>query len=136
GGTLQEVCKLSRQFDSIIPVKSNHERLAIDLSAPFLIQGNRWHYGCRSCSNLKNVDALHSLSQEDSWNATEIAKVLGIEPLRHVFLMQFTFDDETELLNAFLWNYSMNILGWNAVSNPTILQMEEKNKFAMNYLTL
>ncbi|XP_075455993.1 protection of telomeres protein 1 isoform X2 [Ascaphus truei] len=106
GGTLQEVCKLSRQFDSIIPVKSNHERLAIDLSAPFLIQGNRWHYGCRSCSNLKNVDALHSLSQEDSWNATEIAKVLGIEPLRHVFLMQFTFDDETELLNAFLWNYS------------------------------
>ncbi|KAM4676437.1 protection of telomeres protein 1 [Discoglossus pictus] len=106
GGTLQEMCNLSRQFDSIIPIKSSQERLAIDLSAPFLIQGNRWHYGCRSCSDLKDVKVLSSTSRKASWNANEIAKVLGIEPLRYVYLMQFTLEDETESLDAYLWNYS------------------------------
>ncbi|KAE8616006.1 hypothetical protein XENTR_v10008690 [Xenopus tropicalis] len=106
GGTLHEIYKLSRRFDSIIPVKAIQGNLEIDISVPFLIQGNRWHYGCNRCSKIKSTEMLQSLSQEISWNATEIAKVLGIQPLRYVFIMKFTFEDETGKLNAFLWNYS------------------------------
>ncbi|NP_001084422.1 protection of telomeres 1 L homeolog [Xenopus laevis] len=106
GGTLQEIYKLSKHFDSIIPVKAIQGNLEIDISIPFLIQGNRWHYGCTRCSKIKSTEMLRSLSQEISWNATEIAKVLGIQPLSHVFTLHFTFVDETGKLNAFLWNYS------------------------------
>nr|DBA31258.1 TPA: hypothetical protein GDO54_007135 [Pyxicephalus adspersus] len=74
GGTFKEFCKLSREFNSIIPVKANQADLELDLSTPFLIQGNRWHYGCRKCSSLKSIEALSSLPSDGSWNATEIAK--------------------------------------------------------------
>ncbi|XP_063783236.1 protection of telomeres protein 1 isoform X2 [Pseudophryne corroboree] len=107
GVTFKEICKLSRHFNSIILVKSNHEHLEIDLSTPFLIQGNRWHYGCSKCSNLKSLEALTSLSQEVDWNAKEIAKALGIEPLMHLFVMHFILQDETGSLNAYLWKHSL-----------------------------
>ncbi|XP_075065027.1 protection of telomeres protein 1 [Mixophyes fleayi] len=106
GGTFKEICKLSRHFDSIILVRSKKGHLEIDLSTPFLIQGNRWHYGCSKCSNLKPLEMLNSLSQEVDWNATEIAKALGIEPLMHLFVMHFTLEDGTGSLNAYLWKHS------------------------------
>ncbi|KAM8972997.1 protection of telomeres protein 1 [Pelodytes ibericus] len=106
GGTFLEIYKLSRHFGSIIPVKSNHEQLEIDLTCPFLIQGNRWHYGCRNCSNVKSLETLTSLSNGASWNDCEIARALGVKQLRHVFVMCLTLEDETGLLNAYLWNFS------------------------------
>lgn len=106
GGTFKEFCKLSREFNSIIPVTCNQANLELDLSAPFLVQGNRWHYGCRNCSSLKSIETLNSLTHEGSWNATEIAKALGIEPLTYVFLMNLTLEDETGSLNAYLWRHA------------------------------
>ncbi|XP_040199630.1 protection of telomeres protein 1 isoform X2 [Rana temporaria] len=103
GGTFKEFCKLSRKFNSIIPVTCNQANLELDLSAPFLVQGNIWHYGCRNCSSLKSIEALSSLTLEGSWNATEIAKALGIKPLTYVFVMNLTLEDETGSLNAYLW---------------------------------
>ncbi|KAM7177501.1 protection of telomeres protein 1 isoform 3-T4 [Macrochelys suwanniensis] len=107
GGTLKEIRKLSRRFKCIIPVRSTKEDLELlDLSAPFLLQGKIWHYGCKQCSNQKTIQSLSSLAEEEpSWEPTEIARVLGIEPLQYVFVMKFTLDDGTGALDAYLFDY-------------------------------
>lgn len=103
GGTLGEICKLASAFHSIIPVKSGPEDLELlDLSAPFLIQGKVHHYGCKQCSNLKPIQSLNSLASETSWIPSSVAEVLGIVPLQHVFVMTFTLDDGTGVLEAYL----------------------------------
>uniref|UniRef100_A0A8C6R699 Protection of telomeres protein 1 n=1 Tax=Nannospalax galili TaxID=1026970 RepID=A0A8C6R699_NANGA len=46
GGMLSELSKLSSKFHSVIPVQSGPEDLELlSLEAPFLIQGNVYHYG-------------------------------------------------------------------------------------------
>uniref|UniRef100_A0A8C8SSK9 Protection of telomeres protein 1 n=2 Tax=Pelusios castaneus TaxID=367368 RepID=A0A8C8SSK9_9SAUR len=108
GGMLKEIRKLSRRFKCIIPVKSTQEDLELlDLSAPFLLQGKIWHYGCKQCSNLKTIQSLSSLAAQEqpSWEPTEIAQALGIEPLQYVFVMKFTLDDGTGSLDAYLFDY-------------------------------
>ncbi|XP_029471519.1 protection of telomeres protein 1 isoform X2 [Rhinatrema bivittatum] len=104
---LHEVYRLSQRFGSVIPVisKGGHLSLA-DISAPYLIQGKRWYYGCKHCSNLKYMECLQSITKENFWKPTSIAKALGIEPLHHVLIMKFTLDDGTGCLDAYLWNNS------------------------------
>ncbi|XP_072197047.1 protection of telomeres protein 1 isoform X2 [Excalfactoria chinensis] len=108
GGTLKEIWKLTRRFKCVIPVKSKDDDLELlDLSAPFLLQGNIKYYGCKNCSNPKSIENLSSLAEkrEPSWEPTEIAQVLGIEPLQYVFVMKFTLVDGTGALNAYLFDY-------------------------------
>ncbi|XP_074840221.1 protection of telomeres protein 1 isoform X2 [Carettochelys insculpta] len=108
GGTLNEIRKLSRRFKCIMPVKSSKEDLELlDLAAPFLLQGKIWHYGCKHCSKQKTAQSLSSLAADEhpSWEPTEIARVLGIEPLQYVFIMKFTLDDGTGALDAYLFDY-------------------------------
>ncbi|XP_067420417.1 protection of telomeres protein 1 [Emydura macquarii macquarii] len=108
GGTLKEIRKLSKRFKCIIPVRATQEDLELlDLSSPFLLQGKIWHYGCKQCSNQKTIQSLSSLAAEEqpSWEPTEIAQVLGIEPLQYVFVMKFTLDDGTGSLDAYLFDY-------------------------------
>ncbi|XP_053409709.1 protection of telomeres protein 1 isoform X2 [Nycticebus coucang] len=103
GGTLSEICNLSNKFHSVIPVRSGHEDLELlDISAPFLVQGKVYHYGCKQCSNLRPIQNLNSLVDKTSWNPTSVAEVLGIVPLQYVFVMTFTLDDGTGVLEAFL----------------------------------
>uniref|UniRef100_A0A0P6JAP2 Protection of telomeres protein 1 n=2 Tax=Heterocephalus glaber TaxID=10181 RepID=A0A0P6JAP2_HETGA len=103
GGTVGEICKLSSEFHSIIPVKSGPKDLELlDLSVPFLVQGRLYHYGCKQCSSLKPVQNLNSLVGETSWIPSSVAEVLGIVPLQHVFVMTFTLDDGTGVLEAYL----------------------------------
>ncbi|XP_027738505.1 protection of telomeres protein 1 isoform X4 [Empidonax traillii] len=46
GGTSKEVWKLSKRFKCVIPVRSTEDDLELlDLSAPFLLQGNVKYYG-------------------------------------------------------------------------------------------
>lgn len=100
GGRFCEVSKLSSKFHSVIPVKSGPENLELlDLSAPFLIQGNVYHYGCKQCSNLKPIQ---NLLNKGLWSPSAVAEVLGIVPLQYVFVMTFTLDDGTGVLNAYL----------------------------------
>ncbi|KAM3925207.1 protection of telomeres protein 1 isoform 1-T2 [Leptodactylus fuscus] len=106
GASFKELCKLSGHFNTIIPVKSKEEHLEVDLSAPFLIQGKKWLYGCMKCSNLKSLEELKSLSLERGWNAKEIAKVLGVELLTHMFVMNLTLEDDTGSVDAYLWRHS------------------------------
>ncbi|XP_073508183.1 protection of telomeres protein 1 [Phyllobates terribilis] len=106
GGSFKELCKLSRHFNTIIPVKSKEEHLEVDLSAPFIIQGNKWLYGCMTCSNIRSVEELKSLSLEGGWDAKEIAKALGIEVFSHLFVMNLTLEDETGSLDAYLWRHA------------------------------
>uniref|UniRef100_A0A8D1EXA4 Protection of telomeres protein 1 n=1 Tax=Sus scrofa TaxID=9823 RepID=A0A8D1EXA4_PIG len=103
GGTLSEICKLSKKFHSVIPVRSGHEDLELlNLSAPFLIQGKIHHYGCKQCSHLRSIQNLNSLADKTTWIPSSVAEVLGIVPLQHVFVMTFTLDDGTGVLEAYL----------------------------------
>ncbi|XP_069317963.1 protection of telomeres protein 1 [Eulemur rufifrons] len=103
GGTLSEICKLSNKFHGIIPVRSGHEDLELlDLSAPFLIQGKAYHYGCKQCSSLKSIQNLNFLFDKASCSPSSVAAVLGIVPLQYVFVMTFTLDDGTGVLEAYL----------------------------------
>uniref|UniRef100_A0A8D0SMF4 Protection of telomeres protein 1 n=1 Tax=Sus scrofa TaxID=9823 RepID=A0A8D0SMF4_PIG len=103
GGTLSEICKLSKKFHSVIPVRSGHDDLELlNLSAPFLIQGKIHHYGCKQCSHLRSIQNLNSLADKTTWIPSSVAEVLGIVPLQHVFVMTFTLDDGTGVLEAYL----------------------------------
>ncbi|XP_062061073.1 protection of telomeres protein 1 isoform X5 [Lepus europaeus] len=103
GGTLSEIYKLANKFHSVIPVKSGQEDLELlDLSAPFLIQGKILHYGCKQCSSLRSIQNLNSLLDKTSWIPSSVAEVLGIVPLQYVFVMTFTLDDGTGVLEAYL----------------------------------
>uniref|UniRef100_G1NWJ3 Protection of telomeres protein 1 n=1 Tax=Myotis lucifugus TaxID=59463 RepID=G1NWJ3_MYOLU len=103
GGTLSEIYKLADKFHSVIPVKSGHEDLELlDLSVPFLIQGKIHHYGCKKCSSLRPIQNLNNLDDKTSWIPSSVAEVLGIVPLQHVFVMTFTLDDGTGVLEAYL----------------------------------
>uniref|UniRef100_A0A674II99 Protection of telomeres protein 1 n=1 Tax=Terrapene triunguis TaxID=2587831 RepID=A0A674II99_9SAUR len=135
GGTLKEIRKLSRRFKCIIPVRSTKEDLELlDLSAPFLLQGKIWHYGCKQCSNQKTIQSLSSLAEEEpSWEPTEIARVLGIEPLQYVFVMKFTLDDGTGALDAYLFDYEKFFqIPASEVLTSSLLQ--EKMEMIMNIL--
>ncbi|NXN92629.1 POTE1 protein, partial [Rhinopomastus cyanomelas] len=108
GGTLKEVHKLAKRFRCVIPVRSTELDLELlDLSAPFLLQGNIKYYGCKQCSTPKPVKSLSSIAaeQQPSWEAAEIAQVLGVELLQYVFIMRFTLVDGTGALNAYLLDY-------------------------------
>ncbi|XP_059027730.1 protection of telomeres protein 1 isoform X1 [Mustela lutreola] len=103
GGTLGEIYKLANKFHSVIPVRSGQEDLEVlDLSAPFLIQGKIHHYGCKQCSTLRPIQNLNSLVDKTPWIPSSVAEVLGIVPLQHVFVMTFTLDDGTGVLEAYL----------------------------------
>ncbi|XP_054979629.1 protection of telomeres protein 1 isoform X2 [Sorex araneus] len=103
GGTFSEIINLSNKFHSVIPVKSGPEGLELlSLSAPFLIQGKTHHYGCQQCSNLRPIQNLNSVVDKLSWTPSSVAEVLGIVPLQHVFVMTFTLDDGTGVLEAYL----------------------------------
>ncbi|KAM4874012.1 protection of telomeres protein 1 isoform 1-T2 [Thomomys bottae] len=103
GGTLGEIFKLSSKFHSVIPVRSGQEDLELlDLSVPFLIQGNVYYYGCKNCSCLRTIQNLNSLANKTSWIPYSVAEALGVVPLEYVFVMTFTLDDGTGVLEAFL----------------------------------
>ncbi|XP_031237167.1 protection of telomeres protein 1 isoform X2 [Mastomys coucha] len=103
GGRLCEISKLSSKFHSVIPVRSGPEHLELlDLSAPFLIQGKVHHYGCKQCSSLKPIQSLNSLLNKGPWIPSSVAEVLGIVLLQYVFVMAFTLDDGTGVLDAYL----------------------------------
>ncbi|XP_066218685.1 protection of telomeres protein 1 isoform X2 [Saccopteryx leptura] len=103
GGTLSEIYKLADKFHSVIPVRSGHRDLELlNLSAPYLIQGKMHHYGCKKCSSLKPIQNLNNVVDKTTWIPSSVAEVLGIVPLQHVFVMTFTLDDGTGVLEAYL----------------------------------
>ncbi|XP_069706831.1 protection of telomeres protein 1 [Phaenicophaeus curvirostris] len=136
GGTPKEIWKLTKRFKCVIPVRSTEDDLELlDLSAPFLLQGNIKYYGCKHCSTPKPIENLSSIAAEQrpSWEPTEIAKVLGIEPLQYVFIMNFTLVDGTGTLDAYLFDYEkfFQIPASEILTNKFL---QEKMQMAMNTL--
>ncbi|NWZ21510.1 POTE1 protein, partial [Asarcornis scutulata] len=136
GGTSKEIWKLTRRFKCVIPVRSTENDLELlDLSAPFLLQGKVKYYGCKQCSTPKPIKNLSSLAAEPrpSWEPTEIAQVLGIEPLQYVFIMKFTLVDGTGALNAYLFDYEkfFQIPASEILSNNFL---QQKMQMTMNTL--
>ncbi|XP_051886187.1 protection of telomeres protein 1 isoform X2 [Pristis pectinata] len=133
--SLNELYRFSEQFGSVIPTTSRTDRLILnDLSIPFLIQDGKWHYGCRQCSDPQPVSALQSLTREDSWEPSAIAKVLGIQWLHYVFVMKFTLDDGTGPLDAFLWDEAERFFGISAAEVVISEVLQEKLTRIMNTL--
>ncbi|NXM32719.1 POTE1 protein, partial [Oxyruncus cristatus] len=136
GGTLKEVWKLAERFKCVIPVRSTEDDLELlDLSAPFLLQGNVKYYGCKQCSAPKPMTCLSSIAAEEqpSWDPTEIAEVLGIVLLQYVFVMRFTLVDGTGALNAYLFDYE-NFFQIPASKILTSSFLQEKMQMTMNML--
>ncbi|NWR31369.1 POTE1 protein, partial [Tachuris rubrigastra] len=136
GGTLKEIWKLTKRFKCVIPVRSTEDDLELlDLSAPFLLQGNVKYYGCKQCSAPKPIKNLSSIAaeQEPSWEPTEIAQVLGIELLQYVFIMKFTLVDGTGAVNAYLFDYEkfFQIPASEILTNSFL---QEKMQMTMNML--
>uniref|UniRef100_A0A4W3KK05 Uncharacterized protein n=1 Tax=Callorhinchus milii TaxID=7868 RepID=A0A4W3KK05_CALMI len=105
GVTVRELHRLSRRFGSVIPVCRRSEQLTLmDCSVPFVIEGRKWHYGCKNCSTPRPVDALQSLPSGEPWKASAIARVLGVQMLHYVFVMKFTLSDGSGSLDALLWD--------------------------------
>nr|XP_048286033.1 protection of telomeres protein 1-like [Myodes glareolus]XP_048286034.1 protection of telomeres protein 1-like [Myodes glareolus]XP_048286035.1 protection of telomeres protein 1-like [Myodes glareolus]XP_048286036.1 protection of telomeres protein 1-like [Myodes glareolus]XP_048286037.1 protection of telomeres protein 1-like [Myodes glareolus] len=103
GGRLCEISKLSSMFGGVIPVRSGLEDLELlDLAAPFLIRGKVCHYGCKQCSDVKPIQSLSTIPNKRQWIPSSVAEVLGIVPLQYVFVMTFSFDDGTGVLDAYL----------------------------------
>ncbi|KAM9388818.1 protection of telomeres protein 1 [Phaethornis superciliosus] len=136
GGTLKEIWKLRKRFKCVIPVRSTDNDLELlDLSVPFLVQGETKYYGCKQCSSPKPMKSLSSIAakQQPSWEPTEIAQVLGIEPLQYVFIMKFTLVDGTGALNAYLFDYEkfFQIPASEILTNSFL---QEKMQMTMNML--
>ncbi|XP_078077329.1 protection of telomeres protein 1 [Mustelus asterias] len=127
GVTLNELYRLSKRFGSIIPITSRTKCLTLnELSIPFLIQDRKWHYGCRHCSHPQPMDALQSLSQTGPWESSVIAKILGIQLLRYVFVMRFTLDDGSGSLDALLWDEAERFFGISATDVVVDDALQEK----------
>uniref|UniRef100_A0A8C3JEA2 Protection of telomeres protein 1 n=2 Tax=Scolopacidae TaxID=8917 RepID=A0A8C3JEA2_9CHAR len=136
GGTLKEIWKLTKRFKCVIPVRSTEDHLELlDLSAPFLLQGNIKYYGCKQCSTPKPIKGLSSIAAEQrpSWEPSEIAQVLGIEQLQYVFVMRFTLVDGTGALNAYIFDYEkfFQIPASEILTNNFL---QEKMQMTMNTL--
>ncbi|XP_063998444.1 protection of telomeres protein 1 isoform X6 [Pogoniulus pusillus] len=136
GGTLKEMWKLAKRFKCVIPVRSaEHGLQLLDLSVPFLLQGNVKYYGCKQCSTPKPIKSLSSLAavQQPSWEPSEIAKVLGIELLQYVFIMRFTLVDATGPLNVYLFDYE-KFFQIPASEILTSNSLQQKMQMTMNTL--
>uniref|UniRef100_W5NFW0 Protection of telomeres protein 1 n=1 Tax=Lepisosteus oculatus TaxID=7918 RepID=W5NFW0_LEPOC len=130
GATLEEVCRLSTKFESIIPIKFSEDQMTLlDLSAPFLIQGKKWSYGCKHCSCVKNIGLY--LEQEMVWEPENTAEVLGVELLQYVFLMKFELDDGTASLDAILWEDAEKFFQMLPVEVMVNRAMQEKMQMTM-----
>lgn len=135
GGTLQEMYTLSGQFHSVIPVRSEKERLFLaNLSVPYLFQGKQCYYGCKQCSSPKTLEGLHVLMKSDSYKPDAVAAVLGIVPLQYVVIMKFTFSDGTGSLDAYLWNCSEQFFQIQASEILVNDAIQEKLHDVMNIL--
>lgn len=60
------------------------------------------NFRCKQCSHLRSIQNLNSLADKTTWIPSSVAEVLGIVPLQHVFVMTFTLDDGTGVLEAYL----------------------------------
>ncbi|XP_043943278.1 protection of telomeres protein 1-like [Protopterus annectens] len=132
---LVELRRLSEKFGGIIPVKSCDQLSLGDLCIPFFIQGRHWHYGCRNCSILQNVNHIPSLNQEELLEPSAIAGVLGIQPLQYAFLMKFTLEDESAVLEAYLWDEAEKFLRMPASDVIADHALQEKLQTLMRMLS-
>ncbi|XP_066580374.1 protection of telomeres protein 1 [Amia ocellicauda] len=133
GATLEEVRRLSAQFKSIVPVKSSDGQMTLlDLSAPFLIQEKKWHYGCKHCSHVKPCGS--HLEQQVVWEADSAAKALGVEPLQYVVLMSFELDDGTASLDALLWEGAEKF--FQALADEAVVNRAMQEKMQLTIDTL
>lgn len=57
---------------------------------------------CNQCSNLKSIQNLSTIPNKRLWLPSSVAEALGIVPLQYVFVMTFTFDDGTGVLDVYL----------------------------------
>ncbi|XP_039617098.1 protection of telomeres protein 1 isoform X6 [Polypterus senegalus] len=133
--TLNEINQLSRKFGYIILVTSTEEKLTLlDLSAPFLIQGQLRHYGCKHCSVVQDINCLQQLTTHQSWSASTISQILGIHLLHYVFMIKLTLKDGTASVDAMLWEEAEKFFKFSAAEVIASEVLQEQLELTMNML--
>ncbi|KAM9377163.1 protection of telomeres protein 1 isoform 2-T2 [Pholidichthys leucotaenia] len=108
GSTLEEALRLTDQYQNVVPVRSCGGQLTlIDQSAPFLFRGKKRFYGCKRCSkvDLKEPNA----EGVDVVDEKFIADAVGVELLKFVLLMKLQLQDDSDVLDVFLWGQNAEL---------------------------
>ncbi|XP_051548820.1 protection of telomeres protein 1-like isoform X3 [Myxocyprinus asiaticus] len=133
GITLDEVCLLSRDYKNLVPVRSGNGRMNLmDLTAPFLFCGDKRYYGCKHCS--ENTFENPVFTGVENWDEQRIAEALGVQLMQYGLLVQFELEDQTDTLEALLWENSERFFHVSAVDTSASQDLQDKVQTIMDTL--
>ncbi|XP_036374354.1 protection of telomeres protein 1 [Megalops cyprinoides] len=133
GATLEEMWRMSGGCRNMVPVRSSEGRMALlDLSAPFFFQGTKQHYGCKQCSQAGCLEPDTEDVRE--WDERKVAEVLGVQLMQYVFLMKLELEDETDSVEALLWEHAESFFRVSASDAATSQDAQDWIQETMNKL--
>ncbi|XP_039514000.1 protection of telomeres protein 1 isoform X2 [Pimephales promelas] len=125
GTTLDEICVLSRNYENLVPVRSENGRMALmDLTAPFLFSRDKRYYGCKQCS--LNTFENHVFAGMETYDGQTVAEALGVQLMQYRLLIQFELDDGTDTLEALLWENAEKFFHVSAVDASGSQDLQDK----------
>uniref|UniRef100_A0A673HMZ8 Protection of telomeres protein 1 n=1 Tax=Sinocyclocheilus rhinocerous TaxID=307959 RepID=A0A673HMZ8_9TELE len=131
GTTLDEICVLSRDYKNLVPVRSVNGRMTLmDLTAPFLFSGDKRYYGCKQCS--LNTFQNPVFAGVETWDEQAVAEALGVRLMQYRLLMQFELEDQTDTLEALLWENAERFFHVSAVDASGSQDLQDKIQTIMD----
>uniref|UniRef100_A0A8C1CMF8 Protection of telomeres protein 1 n=1 Tax=Cyprinus carpio carpio TaxID=630221 RepID=A0A8C1CMF8_CYPCA len=131
GTTLDEICVLSRDYKNLVPVRSVNSRMTLmDLTAPFLFSGDKRYYGCKKCS--LNTFQNPVFTGVETWDEQAVAKALGVQLMQYRLLIQFELEDQTDTLEALLWENTERFFHVSAVDASGSQDLQDKIQTIMD----
>ncbi|XP_058623683.1 protection of telomeres protein 1 isoform X3 [Onychostoma macrolepis] len=131
GTTLDEICVLSRDYKNLVPVRSVNGRMTLmDLTAPFLFSGDKRYYGCKQCS--LNTFQNPVFTGVETWDEQAVAEALGVQLMQYRLLIQFELEDQTDTLEALLWENAERFFHVSAVDASGSQDLQDKIQTTMD----
>uniref|UniRef100_A0A8C1VEE8 Protection of telomeres protein 1 n=1 Tax=Cyprinus carpio TaxID=7962 RepID=A0A8C1VEE8_CYPCA len=131
GTTLDEICVLSRDYKNLVPVRSVNGRMTLmDLTAPFLFSGDKRYYGCKQCS--LNTFQNPVFTGVETWDEQAVAQALGVQLMQYRLLIQFELEDQTDTLEALLWENTERFFHVSAVDASGSQDLQDKIQTIMD----
>ncbi|XP_060743071.1 protection of telomeres protein 1 [Tachysurus vachellii] len=125
GVTLEEMCVISAAQSNVVPVRSEDGRMRLlDFSAPFLFRGDKRYYGCKQCSRSTFVEP--EVCGVEIWDEHNVAKALGVQLMQYALLMKFELEDETDSLEALIWEDAERFFHVSAADTSACQDSQDK----------
>ncbi|TSM52331.1 Metabotropic glutamate receptor 8 [Bagarius yarrelli] len=125
GVTLDEMCVISAAHSNVVPVCSEGGRMSLlDFSAPFLFRGDKRYYGCKRCTQSTFVEP--TVSEVETLDEHNVAKALGVQLMQYVLLMKFELEDETDTLEALIWDHAERFFHVTAADTSACQDSQDK----------